>query len=83
MTSLAYLESSWKSKYEQLEKDTDNFKKEFIKNKKCSCKNYECIHYKKEEKKIFMSRLNSLLKEGMLLNALTVYSTMKQILIEV
>lgn len=77
MTDLIRLEALWQFKYEQLEKEIEIFEKDFAKNKKCSCKVLECKHYKKEEKKLFNDRLNKLLTEGVLVNALTTASVLR------
>ena len=70
MTSLIHLEAIWQCKYEELERDIEKLKKEFQKNKKCSCKKMECKHYIKEQKKLFNERLNKLLIEGICTNAI-------------
>lgn len=74
MTSLIHLETLWQFKYNQIEKEIELFKKDFARNKECSCKNIECKHYKKEEKKLFNDRLNKLIVGGLSLNARTMVS---------
>lgn len=76
MTSLIHLEAIWQVRYTQVENEIKMFKCKFVKNKKCSCKNIECKHYKKEEKRLFNDRLNRLITEGIAVNALTTYSVL-------
>ena len=60
-----FMEEKWQKDFKKLEKEADDFRDYFDKNRKCRCNIYSCRHFKKANSELFDEKFHELVNRKM------------------